>query len=445
MSQYLGARAENIPWKTIAIVFLLSLAARLVAFVLMLDFVEPDQMLASTPDVRNYVAAAEAIREQLNFHSDRMHIFGPGFPVFLALLQSITLDPRFIVVVQILIASVSSALVVDIAWQLTKRPAIALVAGTLHALSIASIALSNILLSDTLYFGLLAAGLSFYLRGLRTNRLAFFLPAAVFLGISPLVRAVGLYFFLPLIFITLVWTWPNKGETWKQVRSRLALPAACLLAGLVIIGSWLFRDKTPEEPRLAYSTHSAMFKLISQTRSRVNGTTYEAEYALLHKDIDSARPLYGNLFYGALVVVAPREMGEVAVEHPFSLARSILTNAWVNCNNSRDHLHDSFPRMRPKLDSFRRDLDSTGLQYRATLFTLLGLILLIRFRAYRTALILAAITGYFAIMSGFTLDQGNRIYYPGMIGWSVLCAVPVVAVVNKLISLRQSRVKSQAA
>lgn len=438
MGRYLGAISDNVPWKTFATVLLVSLLARLILFGLMLGYVDTELMQKATPDVGNYFAAADAIRNHLNFHSDRVLIFGPGFPVFLALMQSITLDPRFIIIVQILIASLASALVADLAWQLTKRPDLALVAGLLHALSVTSLALSNILLSDTLYFGLLAGGLSLYLRGLQTGKLSYFMPAALLFGIGPLVRSVGLNFFGPLIFITLVWYWPIKGTSWKTVRSKLALPLACLLSGLIIVGGWMTRERTFQEPPLSYAVHAAEFKVTAKARSYINGTTYEHEKELLYRDLDSLRPLYHQSFYKPHMIVADREMAELAIGHPFALVVTVLTNAWENCNNNWNHLQNSFPPLRPKIDSVTRAMDRNWLQYRVTVLSAIGLIILWHQRKYRVAIILVMIAGYFGLMTGFTLDQGNRIFYPGMVGWSILCAVAIVEGFRKLLSITRA-------
>ena len=418
--------------KTFLIVFCVSLSLRLLVFLLMSTQVEQAALPKLIIDSENYVTAADEIRENFRFNAYTLNIFGPGYPTFLAVLRTITMAPRFITLIQILLSALGSVALALFAWELTRDKVIAMLAGLMHATSIASIALSNLVMSDSVFFFILISAMVLFVTGLRTDQWRYYLPAAILFGIAPLFRSIGVFFFGPLLIITVVLLWPRGGETWKEKRMRFLRPMVMIGMALLIVGAWIGRERGPVEPPVAYSSYIGMYKVAALTRARIDNIDYSEADVQMVGELKEMLPDYDNKFYWAFMVLSKTELIRMFKSYPLTTIGIILTNAVDKANNSRTELWRCLPRQALPINLVEKFLGQSGLNYRVGLLSIIGLVMLIRRKRYRVAIILSVVYIYFAVLSGFTLNTGNRIFLPGQIAWTILCAYPILAAIDLL-------------
>jgi len=391
-------------------------------------------------DSQNYVTAADEIRENLHFNAYPLNIFGPGYPTFLAILREITTAPRFITLIQILLSALGSLALTLFAWELTRDKIIAMLAGLMHATSKASIALSNLVMSDSVFFFILITALVLFIRGLRTDNWKFYLPASILFGIAPLFRSIGLFFFGPLLITTVVLLWPSGGEGWKEKRKQLLWPIITIVMALFIVGAWANRDREPVDPPIAYSSYTGMFKVVALTRARINHIDYPEATEELYKEVTDLLPAYDNKLYWAFMVHSKAELIRLFKSYPLTTISTILGNAIDKSNSSKTHLWRCLPRYALSINLIEEMIEKYGLNYRVTVLSIIGLVILMKRKQYRLPIILTVIYMYFAILSGFIVNTGNRIFLPGQIAWAVLIAVVLVSI-YRLIRMLVSGVK----
>lgn len=418
--------------KTLLFVFIVSLSLRLFVFVLMSNQVEQSTLPQLIIDSHNYVTAADDIRENLRFNAHGIHIFGPGYPTFLAILRTITTAPRFITLIQILLSALGSLTLILFTWELTRDRIIAVLAGLMHATSKASIALSNLVMSDSVFFFILITALVLFIRGLRTDNWKFYLPASLLFGIAPLFRSIGLFFFGPLLITTIVLLWPSIGERWKEKRKQFLWPIISIIIALSFIGAWANRDRGPVDPPIAYSTYGGMCKVAALTRARINQIDYSEAAAELDEEIADLMPAYNNKLYGAYMAHSKAEFIRLFKSYPLTTTATILINAVDKSNNSKTQLWRCLPSYALPINRFEDMLGKYGLNYLVAVLSIIGLVMLLARKQYRLIIILSVIYVYFAILSGFTVNTGNRIFLPGQIAWTILSAYPILAIFNFL-------------
>jgi len=429
--------------RTLLLVFVVSLSLRLLVFVMMSSQVEQSALPELIIDSHHYVTAADDIRENHRFKAHGVNIFGPGYPTFLAILQTITTAPRFITLIQILLSAFGSLILTLFAWKLTGEKTIAMLAGLLHATSTASISLSNLVMSDSVFFFIMISGLALFITGLRTNHWKCYLLASLLFGVAPLTRSIGLLFLGPLLVITVVWLWPSRGEGWKDKRKRFLGPLVTVVIALSIVGAYAGRDKEPVEPAIAYSTHGGMFKVSAMTRARIDRIDYSEALEQMNEEVTELMPAYGGKLYWAYMVHSKSELIRLVKSYPLTTTITVLENAVDKSNSSKTHLWRCLPRYALPINQFERYLGKHGLNYGTAVLTVIGLVILITRRQYRLTIILSVIYVYFAIMSGFTVGTGNRIFLPGQIAWTILAAYTILPVFDFLRNLprRMSRVR----
>lgn len=418
--------------KTLLFVFIVSLSLRLLVFVLMSSQVEQSTLPQLIIDSQNYVTAADEIRENLHFNAYPLNIFGPDYPTFLAILREITTAPRFITLIQILLSALGSLALTLFAWELTRDKIIAMLAGLMHATSIASIALSNLVMSDSVFFFILISALILFIMGLRTDNWKFYLPASLLFGIAPLFRSIGLFFFGPLLITTVVLLWPSSGERWKEKRKQLLWPIITIVIALFIVGAWASRDREPVDPPIAYSSYTGMFKVVALTRARINHIDYSEATTELDKEITNLLPAYDNKLYWAFMVHTKAELIRLFKSYPLTTTGTILGNAIDKSNSSKTHLWRCLPRYALSINLIEEMIEKYGLNYLVAVLSIIGLVMLLARKQYRLIIILSVIYVYFGIFLGFTVNTGNRIFLPGQIAWTILSAYPILAIFNFL-------------
>jgi hypothetical protein len=157
----------------------------------------------------------------------------PGYPAFLAAVFAVVDDDRAVLLVQCLTGGIGTLLVVYVACALGLAGRSALVAGFLWAVHPALVVFDNLMLTESLFnFGALVA-LALACRG---PRIGSSLGAGVVLGLTALVRPVGLLY-LPAALAAL---WDGRPRRW--------LAAFCLIAAAVVPSAlWAARNRAVGE------------------------------------------------------------------------------------------------------------------------------------------------------------------------------------------------------
>jgi 4-amino-4-deoxy-L-arabinose transferase-like glycosyltransferase len=182
----------------------------------------------------------------------------PGYPLFLAAIESCGGSLRAILLAQCLLGGLLCYPVMVIAWSLRLRPLGVYVTGLLWAVHPALVVYDNVLLSEAAFNG--AAILALYLATRESGRWPLF-GSGCLLGAAALVRPFGLYY-LPA---ALALAWPSP----RPRRQLLWLLApACLAAG-----GWMLRNwSVGEGPNLTSTVNlTALYHAAAYTRSEARG------------------------------------------------------------------------------------------------------------------------------------------------------------------------------
>ncbi|MBU0982553.1 MAG: glycosyltransferase family 39 protein [candidate division Zixibacteria bacterium] len=405
-------------------IFCVALVLRLFVFAAMLGQMDRDQMAGATPDAGRYVEAATHILEEGDFHTVGVNIFGPGYPLFLAGTGGlVTSHPAFLILVQIILSAVGSAAIAVLALQITGNRRVAWTAALLNALSLASVFLANVLLSDTLYFATTLVGMVLFIHALHKCSLAGYIAAGILLAAAALTRSVGM--FVPLLLIVAGYcAWPRTRPPLPRKRILPALIPGFIV--LIVVTGWALRPRAPEETAIPMAGAIGIQKAASLVRAEVEGISYSEAQTRFAAEVDSLRIAENRHVNRVFPAHARLTLMNLLLDHPATTTHVLLKNIRDNTNDPWNLGPIVLPQWKNEISNLARRMARTGLKYRVSLLALIGLIIMLVRRHYRPALVLTSVYVYYAALSGFSLWQGNRIFYPGQISWAILCAVTLV-------------------
>lgn len=425
------------------IIFAAALIIRFIFLLAVISQVESMRLNSIFPDVVDYVFAAEQIKNSFDFNSTAVLLFGPGYPILLAMQRIVFgTNPIVLIVVQIIISSLAAALLAAFAFRLTGDRRVSLAAGLLNALSFMSISLSCTLLSETCFFCLMLIGLIIFQKGLDTNRIIFFAVAGMIFGAAALVRTVAQFFFVIILLMAICSRWFSEKKEANSVLRILKFPLITALTMMLMVGAWSARNYFIHgftQPALA--GYGGMKALTILTHADVNGTRFDIEHEKYFKDLERAGGAdrqYGQAF----IRFVKEAFYGTARNHPGTMLKAFIGNAVANSNTDWGIHYDMFPDDTPTLRGITSWMEKKGLNYRVSLLFLIGLVLLWRKRNYRVAIITAGIYLYFAFFSGFSVGQGGRIFYPAETAWTIPAAVVIIHFVTFLKNLLKPGNKS---
>ena len=159
----------------------------------------------------------------------------PGYPAFVAAVYGTTgTSITHVILVQLVLSVVTVAVAYEIALRLAG-PVVAATAGLVLAVDPISVAMSDNLTTETLFALVWATAALVWLRGIESRRLLLLAFAGLLVGLSVLVRPIGLY--VPLLLVPLTYAFV------RAPRVRRALAAAVVLAAFAIpVGLWMARN-----------------------------------------------------------------------------------------------------------------------------------------------------------------------------------------------------------
>jgi hypothetical protein len=410
-----------------ATIFLVAFLARLLLFIVTLDQVGTASFADATPDVSQYVEAARLIRTSGDFDSIAVTIFGPGYPIFLAALGLLVSPvPWAAILVQLVLGSLGAVFLYLFAIELTDNQYVALTAALLYALSLSSIVLANLLLSETLFFTLIIAGFWLFLKGLKDSKLWPFPVAALLFGYGALVRTVGVFLFVILLLIAAIYRLTADRITMTESSLRYYLrPGLTALVIIILLGGWVRWNVASGRRALPLATPHGQTKVFLDVRARVNNTTFyaEREKFFRHSGPDVETSGVG-LDYG-FTASARSAFWSTAFAHPWETIVVMVDHMVENINSSYDLSGAVVPKWYPSIAEIVRWIDKKGLNYRVSLLVLIGAGMLVYRRRWRVVGVLLLICVYFALSTAFSKFQGNRVFNAGQIASLILAAYPL--------------------
>lgn len=324
---------------------------------------------------------------------------------------------------------------------------IAILAGFFATFSITSIALSSILLSNTLFTFLFSASLVVFVRALDQRRIAQFLFAGVLTSLAILVRPIGKHWPIMMVFVALLYAWSARTSIVENFRRALPGFGKTMLAGLLaasLLLPWVLRNGFVHGlPVLAITTISARANVASKALGNVQGKDHreiQSEW-----DKSTIAELNGNpVTIAALCRGTERRMKEVERDYPFEVLKAYAVWSWENINE-QDYL---LPMLIPPLERANQlvngFLKRTGLIQLRYYVACLGLIFLLIGKQYRAFVVLGAVFLYYSATVGAYPYQGSRYFLPGMIAGWILAAVAVFSLVVRVSDLFQRATRKRS-
>lgn len=437
--------------RRLAMIFALALVLRLAFLVIMMDQIDVEQMTGIDRDAYNYYEAARMIHEDFDFHSYGVLMFGPGYPGWLAIFGSlVSLHPVALLVVQILLSAVGSVLISLVAYRLSGDPRIGVVCGLINAASMESITLANILFSESLFFVLILLGLLTLLTGLARKRWTYFVLSGVLFGLAALTRSIGQYMFGILLLVSFVALWRTKQTEGRNIIRNMKWPAVAALLMIIMVGAWIGRNhhhyginhltlagpggmahmaRLVVSKRDSISFNDAYAQFVRDVRARQTGGTGDdiaisdyKPYLPQPKVTDAETIRYNQAF----VLHSKETLRQMVRQHPWLTLSIYLDNVRHNILTDWGKQYYYLPQWNGSLRAITSWTDKKGLNYRVSLLALIGAVMLFKLRKFRLLIILIALYIYFALLCGFSVNQGSRVFYPAQIAWSVLVAYPLL-------------------
>ncbi len=398
-------------------IFIIALALRFIFLGMMSSQMIDSALFSAMADSKTYTTVADYFLGNSAVGETYLVLAGPGYGAFLALFFALFgKSPWPILTVQIILSGLAAVLVCRIGMKLFRNRVICVTAGLVAAVSMTSISLANAILSDTLYFFLLALAVWLFLLGIDSTKWRCFIGTGVMLGLATLVRSVGLLFPVVLIIAYFILV---SDTAKRKAMSRMLI--VMLSVSFVIPGAWAFRN---------YVKHDIFTVADSGTLA---AKSYLAARILYEHDKSKALVTYRNEMYKPLEVdgipVDPKELHDDAVtvsrkvfaEYPELFVKVYLKNIYENITMQNTLFPIQMAKYREAYSTWTEYGTWDGKQPLILILTLIGFGLLFWKGQTRGAVFLLLIYLYFAALSGVTFWQGSRVFHPAMLSWALCC------------------------
>ena len=194
----------------------------------------------------------------------------PGYPVFVAMIYSISRDSVWLVLlIQILLNIISVFLVFKIASTIFSQK-IALLSAFLFAIDIHQSLYAVTLLTDTLFVFLFLASVYYLCKSIKENRISSILISSLLLGVATLVRPISFLFPFVAVFFILVFCS-------IKLKMKLVYSLVFSVIFIIAISPWLLHNYSKfGEPKLSsISGSNLLFYNVAYTEVHKTGKTIE--------------------------------------------------------------------------------------------------------------------------------------------------------------------------
>jgi len=404
---------------TIVIVFSIAFLFRAYFIHLFLLENTATEILTFFPDSTRYLEAAYYL---LGWETSEKAIMfsGPGYPLFLAInlaLFGFTAWP--ILGIQIILSCCTAVFIVLITKSLFNNLEFGhYLAGILSAISLTSISLSGVVLTETLFIFTFSALLYCLIRGLSTGMRVWFLISGILSGYCILTRPMFQYW--PIFIIAWIIITPSK--RFHGSKKRLFFHLLLFLSvSSIVISPWIIRNYSNHgvftlssggvSTARYYWTAKALSELtpnstISSVRKELWGIenlTWRNQKSDVKEEIDSHKKVIKDTF----------------IQYPLLMIRAYVTSVRINILE-RNRMH--VPQIQALKPFWIKLVPYQTLWSKVVaISSIFGLFLVLRKRGFGLEFsVLTSTYLYFALMSGFAFHKGNRIIFPAHVSWMPL-------------------------
>jgi len=366
-------------------------------------------------------------------HSTGVRLFGPGYPVFLAI-SGVVAGSSVVAIlgIQIVLAAAGAVLIALLTFRITGQSRVALVAGTLHALSLSALGQSAAFMAEALGLVLTLSGFLLYCRASVQGRLLEAALAGVVLGLAILTSSPAMILLLALPVLTLAHP-SEPDEPWTAtLRRRSPVWAVATAMMLFLPTLWIVHN------RATYGVHYVrQIEAVNRIRSAAafrlyqDGTPFETSMAEAGDSIRVQAERLGNE-HQAFEAVSVRVFEDALLRNPWMCLAVYLGTIDDNVNTDDGVWLTQFPHWQTALRHWKTVSETYLLRYRMLVLCLIGVWVLIRQKEKRLAWVLAGLFVIFALGAGVSPWQGNRLFYAGQIASSPLMAVAILAACDRV-------------
>lgn len=184
-------------------------------------------------DSLQYHSLALSIRDYFSFAGDAFRT--PGYPIFLSIIYAVFGEhPYAAIFIHIFLNLFSIVLMYKIGKFLFSEK-VGFVAALLFTLDLHHTIFIYYILTETIYTTVFLAGLYYYIKGIKENKLKYFIFVGAIYGYSALIRPISQYYIAGILLFTLLWYFKD----WK---SGLKFAAIIGVAYFLTIAPWGMRN-----------------------------------------------------------------------------------------------------------------------------------------------------------------------------------------------------------
>ncbi|MCP4703314.1 MAG: glycosyltransferase family 39 protein, partial [candidate division Zixibacteria bacterium] len=395
-------------------------------------------------DSQTYISIAKYFLGVNVAGADDLLLAGPGYGFLLAMIFKLfgfTSWP--ILILQVLASSFGCVYIYKICQILLDNRKISLIASFLAVTSLTSISLSAAILSDTVFFFLLVLAIYYFLIASRNGGWKYFIISGIILGISTLLRSVGLFF--PIILLIIALVSPLK----SSILSRKSVLLRSVVTGLILIIvalPWAIKNNNEHQIFTVSETGTLAARNYLCSRVIFNAESRESlielrDWMAAPKTVQGRQETARERHEHATLVIK-----EAFSRYPGSFITTFLQNIFENIG-ALSTIHSlQLPQFRNLFNIYTENIFTKGNSLLVFFLSLIGFVLLLWENKKREAIILASIYCYFAFLSGFTYWQGSRIFYPGQLAWTIFVAITLYQIylaITKFINYQKLKQSSK--
>lgn len=411
------------------LIFTSALVVRILALLLGADHHGLEQMFSLTPDSVNYLTAAKTLLSGGYLaHQKELFYFPIGYSGLVAANLFIAgNNPLPLLLLQVLLSAATCLIVYSLTQLLGLTVRLGITAGLLMSFSITSIALSTLVLSDTVYTFAFATSLWLTVKAASTKNARWLYASGAVCGAAILVRPVGKYWPLALALIAAGIWWIDRFRgidkpPWGNALSRGTI--AMVLVAFLLPLTWVVRnDYVHGLPVLAITTISAPATVAAKTM----GNLENRDYRLVQEDWERqyiTSHLHDSDLLEGLCRQAQLNSQEVIDNHPVEFVKVYAAWSWENVNEPDYLLPVVIPALGDIAGKITGYLRAHGLLKLRFYLAVTGLLILVVGRCWKVATVLSVAYAYCAITIGAFPYQGSRYFLPGqVVGWILVATI----------------------